>query len=56
MKKRTYVYICTTFGMLAVVVLANYFSYHAAINEFTKQQQEYERRWQHKWKTKYQSR
>lgn len=42
MKKRMYVYICTTFGMLALVVVANYVSYHAAIGEFTKQQQAYE--------------
>lgn len=42
MKKRTYVYVCTTFGMLALVVLANYFCYHAAVGEFTKQQEAYE--------------
>lgn len=42
MKKSTYVYISTTFGLLALVVVANYFCYHAAIGEFTRQQEAYE--------------
>ncbi|MCH5268486.1 MAG: BofC C-terminal domain-containing protein [Lachnospiraceae bacterium] len=42
MKKSVYLYVSTTLGMLTLVVVANYFSYHAAIGEFTKQQESYE--------------
>lgn len=42
MKKGVYLYAGTTLGMLALVVAANYFCYHAAMGEFTKQQQSYE--------------
>lgn len=42
MKRNVYLYVCTTFGMLTLVVAVNYFCYHAAMGDFAKQQEAYE--------------
>lgn len=44
MKNKVFVYWCSMFGMLTLVVVANYFCYHSAIRQFTKQQQSYEQK------------
>lgn len=42
MKNRVFIYCCSAFGMLALVAVINYFCYHSAVQQFTKQQQTYE--------------
>lgn len=42
MKNKVFLYVGSVFGMLTLVVVANYACYHSAIKQFTKQQQSYE--------------
>lgn len=42
MKNKAFIYCGSIFGMLTLVVLANYACYHSAVKQFTKQQQSYE--------------
>lgn len=39
---KVFLYCCSAFGMLTLVVVANYVCYHSAIKQFTKQQKSYE--------------
>lgn len=41
MKNKVFVYCCSVFGMLTLVVVANYVCYHSAIKQFSKQQKSY---------------
>lgn len=41
MKNKVFLYCCSIFGMLTLVVVANYVCYHSAIKQFSKQQKAY---------------
>lgn len=41
MKNKVFLYCCSVFGMLTLVVVANYVCYHSAIKQFSKQQKTY---------------
>lgn len=42
MKNKVFLYCCSVFGMLTLVVVANYVCYHSAVKQFSKQQRSYE--------------
>lgn len=42
MKNKVFLYCCSIFGMLTLVVVANYVCYHSAVKQFSKQQRSYE--------------